>query len=127
MNIIKLNNELEVHFKDFKVHPDLIKEVSQILEKTGERKAFLSKFINNLKFLKNYGELAHIQSTDKFEKLKQAENMYSMHIKGKTFNVRILYSFLANGTILLHGFDEKSGKKVTNYSKAVPIAKKKAY
>lgn len=125
MNIIKLKDELEVHFKDFKIHPKLVNEISQTLEKTGERKAFLSKFINNLNFLKSYGELAHIQSTDKFEKLKNAENMYSMHIKGKTFNVRVLYSFLSNGTILLHGFDEKSGKKVTDYSKAIPIAEKR--
>ncbi len=125
MNIIKLQNELLTKFKDFEVHPDLIEDILNILSKSGNEKAFFSKLIINLKFLKKYGMNAHIQPSNQFELLKDTENMYSMHIKGKTFNIRILYSFLSNGTVLLHGFYERSGKGVTNYSKAIPIAEKR--
>lgn len=79
----------------------------------------------NLKFLSRYGVLAHTQPTKDFESLVGVDNIYSMHIQGKTFNVRILYSFLDNGTILLYGFKEESGKRINDYSSAIQIAKKR--
>lgn len=122
MNIIKLINELNNQFSNFQVHPDLITDLIGIIGQSGNEKAFTAKLKSNLNFLNEFGIHAHIQSTNQFEKIKDYDNMYSMHIQNNTFNVRILYSFMSDGTILLHGFDEKSGKKTTDYTHAVPIA-----
>lgn len=125
MNKIILINELFQKFEDFKTCPEFINEVVERFVGSGYEKRFLAKLTKGLNFLKNYGDKAHIQPTDQFEYLKESNNLYSMHIEGKGFNFRILYSFLPSGTILIHGFEEKSGKKVTSYEKAIPIASKR--
>lgn len=125
MNIIKVVNELEgkLNQYNFEIHPDLVTDLAKLFYNTGNRKDFLSKFVKNLDFLNKYGIEAHIQPSSQFELLKEVPNMYSMHVKGKSFNIRILYSFFSDNTILLHGFYKRGGKQHTDYSKAIPIAK----
>lgn len=122
MNKLKLLKELENEFAGFAVHPDLIPEITGIISKSGAEKAFLSKLRYALLFLKRFGITAHIQPTNQFEKLQETADLFSMHITGRTFNVRILYSFADDGTILLHGFYERQGKSVTDYTAAIPVA-----
>jgi hypothetical protein len=45
------------------------------------------------------------------------KGLYSMHLKGSGFNIRVLFSFLPNGQpVLLLPFFERGGKKKTDYS-----------
>lgn len=127
MNIIKLTTELKnkLNNYDFVIHPDLVSDLVDVLRNSGNEKAFLSMFLKNLDFLKEYGINAHIQPTNQFEKLKNSPNMFSMHIQRKGFNIRILYSFLPDNTILLHGFYEREGKGKTDYSNSIKIAEER--
>ncbi len=127
MNIIKLTTELKnkLYSYGFVIHPDLVSDLVDVLRNSGNEKAFLSMFFKNLDFLKEYGIYAHIQSTKQFEKLKNSSNIFSMHIQRKGFNIRILYSFLPDNTILLHGFYEREGKRNTDYSKPIILAEER--
>ena len=125
MNKLKLFKEFERQFRDFKIHPDLITDLINILNKSGNEVEFLNKLKKRLSLLITYGHKTHILATNQFESLIGTQNMYCMHIQGKSFNVRILYSFLEDGTVLLHGFYEQEGKNITDYSSAIPIAKKR--
>lgn len=125
MNKLKLLQELSKRFENFKIHPDLVSDIQKIISESGNEKAFLSKLSFSLNFLKTYGREAHLQSTNQFEKLKKEPNLYSMHIQMNNFNIRILYSFLKDGTVLLHGFYERQGKFSTDYTPAIPVARKR--
>ena len=47
-------------------------------------------------------------------------------LKGSNFNIRILYAFLPDGApILLVGFGERSGKRVSSYESYIPVAKER--
>ena len=61
--------------------------------------------------------------TKNFEKLKNADDLYSMKFKGKNMNLRILYSFdKTTSTVMLHCFYEKEGSGKDNYASHIPIA-----
>lgn len=64
---------------------------------------------------------AEIYNHGCIEKLK-TNDLLSMKIKLQC-NIRILFSLEKDGTILLHSFEEKAGKKVTEYSSAIETAK----
>lgn len=125
MNKLKLLKEFENQFSDFEIHPDLIIDLISIINKSGNEIDFLNKLKKRLNLLKTYSYNTHILTTNQFERLTGVINMYSMHIQGKNYNVRIIYSFLKNGTVLLHGFYEQEDKNITDYSSAIPIAKKR--
>ena len=114
MNKVKLIAELQTLLNSFTVHENLIDELKKIIGHSGSEKSFLAKLKYGLTFLKQYGTRAHLQPTNQFEKLTGTIDLYSMHIQGKTFNVRILYSFLDDGTVLLHGFHEDYGLFIRN-------------
>lgn len=122
MNVKK---ELEKTLKavsDIKYHPDFLDDIIDILGRSGRAEQFFTKFLTNLFLLNQYKENTHHVLHKNFEQLKEIENLYSMHIKITDYNVRVLYSFLPNRTILLHGFHERGGKKATDYTKAISIA-----
>lgn len=127
MSIIDLVKDLQNAFEayDIIIHQDLLKDLAGLLNNAGIKKEFLAKFKKNLSVLSEYSTKAHLLSSNQFERLKKDDNLFSMHIKGKTFNIRIIYSFLSDNTILLHGFYERSGKRSTDYFKAIDIAKQR--
>lgn len=110
---------------DIKYHPDLVNDFEELLNNTGLLQDFASKFFFNLLILSDKKEKTHNYYSNNFEKLKTEDDMYSMRIKLKGCNARILYSFLSDGTILLHCFYERGGKKNTDYTKAIKIAAKR--
>lgn len=59
------------------------------------------------------------------ERLKHCDNLYSLHLKTKNENYRLLLSKGDDGKIFLHMFFEKSGKGNTSYSDHIPIAIKR--
>jgi len=62
---------------------------------------------------------------ENFEKLKTYKDLYSMRVKAAELNLRILFSYKSDGSILLHAFHEISGKKETGYEKHAAIAQKR--
>lgn len=127
MSIIDLVNDLQNTLLTYniKIHPDLLKDLAGLLNNAGIKKEFLAKFKKNLSILSEYSTKAHLLSTNQFERLKNDDRLFSMHIQGKTFNIRIIYSFLPDGTVLLYGFYERAGKRSTDYSKPIDIAKER--
>ncbi len=52
------------------------------------------------------------------------DGLFSMHLTGKDFNLRILYSFLpSRAPVLLLAFHERAGKNKTDYSAHTDAAK----
>ena len=50
--------------------------------------------------------------------------LFSMHLTGSGYNIRVLYSFLQNQQpILLSSFYERGGKRNTDYTKYIEPAK----
>lgn len=107
-------------------HPDFIKDIHDIIDHSGHNAEFMKVFRMRLKQLGEYGGKAVIYFPDNFEVLKHETGMCSMRIKTKNLNVRILYSFIDDSSIiLLHGFFKRSKKKVSDYTNHTPIAKQR--
>lgn len=103
----------------FRVYGTFSDELKQLIKHTGSDQRFLAKFLERLKFLKEHGVNAIVRHNE-FERLNN--DIYSFHITGKNYNIRILYTFLEDNTVLLLPFFERSGKRATNYFKKIPEA-----
>lgn len=121
-NTAKYLQELSSHLSGFLVYDELIQELIPIVKASGNAKRFFSILYRRLDFLKTYGKNAQ-EHHEEFERLNA--DIYSLHIKSQFFNVRILYSFLEDGTILLRAFEEKSNKRVTDYTNQIPLAQER--
>lgn len=90
-------------------------ELKDIIIGSGLEDKFNSQFRQRLKFLEQYGREC-IKKNDWFEKLKKANDIYSMKFKLPK-NIRILFTI--NGdkiSILLCTFEEKGDKTKGRYS-----------
>lgn len=95
--------------------------------KHGNNSRFLSVLKTRLEQLQQYGAYAtDVFPSRMFEILEHGSSgICSMHIVTTEVNYRILYSVLCTGTILLLGFDKKSGKSKTDYQDHLPKAKQR--
>ena len=118
----ELRKAFEKATDGLRLHPDIVPELAKIIQGSGQESRFLSLFLRRMLTLREYGERA-IQYFEEFERLD--DRIYSVHFACGQFNIRILYSFLSDGTVLLHGFYKRSGKKKTDYQSAIPIARKR--
>ena len=85
---------------------------------------FFRIFLFRLKQLEKFGHKV-VTEVKGFEKLKKAPGLYSMHIDLPALNYRILYTIDHSNNILLHGFNEISGKKNTDYTKPIKKAQQR--
>lgn len=109
-----------------KVYHTLNNELEYIIESSGYKKTFLSKYQKSLRFLEGLKTRCFLGNSDLFEKLLDEDNLYSIKLFGEK-NIRILFSFITiNGNskaILLNVFEEKNksdyqnGKRVGNLRK----------
>ena len=113
-------------FSTILIHDALISELSAIIERSGFEKKFFKMLMARLRYLEEFGASA-INYREGFESLAhQADGLYSMRLKGSGFNIRILYAFVPDGApILLVGFGERSGKRVSSYESYIPVAKER--
>lgn len=103
----------------FVIHDELIIELLTLLQGSGNEKAFLAILVKRLRFLIDLGIQATIH--EEFEPI--SEGIYSFHLSGKRYNIRILYGFLSNRRpALLMAFYERAGHKATDYTGKVHIA-----
>ena len=66
--------------------------------------------------------VAQITCLKEFEMLKGSNGLYAMHLTSSDFNYRILFRYIDRNQILLLGFEEKQGKKKTEYGNYIPPA-----
>lgn len=113
--ILRLLEALE----PFLVHEDVLGELVGELKQSGNEKAFLAVLAKRLKFLAAYGILS--TTHEEFEPI--SDGIYSMHMSGQGFNIRILYGFLpSRRPALLMAFHERAGHSATDYTGRAKIA-----
>ena len=104
-----------------KVYHELNKELENMIESSGYKKAFQSKYRKSLRFLEGLKTRCYLGNSDLFEKLLDEDNLYSIRLFGEK-NIRILFSFISikgnSKAVLLNAFEEKnksdyeSGKRI---------------
>lgn len=121
--IIQLVYPENFDMKNIRMCKDCENDLRCMLEGSGLEGKFSSQFRQRLKFLESYGRNC-IKKTDWFEKLKNANDIYSMRFKLPK-NIRILFTIKGNEiSILLCSFDEK-GDKIkgkNSYSQNIEVA-----
>lgn len=116
----KFNSDFIYTYIDFE------KELKDMIERSGYKPEFIRKYRSSLRQLDNL----KIQCTTlrkSFEKLRNAENLYSMKLHGGK-NIRILFTFITCSNkiiaVLLYPFEEKDKKNnsKTGYNNAIQVA-----
>lgn len=125
MNRDSILSYLEEYLGTFRCHANLFGDIVDIIARSGYERSFFALLIVQLRILAAQGQNA-IQFPG-FERLKYAEGeLYSMHLDGRDFNLRILYSFLPDHTpVLLTTFFERAGKRTSDYTPYIPAAKER--
>lgn len=104
---------LRNYFASIDVSDELIPELLSLIAETGVEASVFRILLQRLQLLLSLGVTATRHK--EFEPIKNG--LYSMHLAGKNFNIRILYSFLSNrNPVLLLAFYEREGKRKTDYT-----------
>ena len=100
-------------------HDDFTPELLALIAGSGTEADVFRLLVMRLTMLKALG--IHAVRHKEFENI--GGGLYSMHLAGKGFNLRILYAFLANQSpVLLLALHERAGKRKTDYSGYIPQA-----
>ena len=116
--------------KYIRTHFDFEIDLTNMLERSGQKADFLGKYKQRLRFLDDRKEKCVLKS-DWFEELKQADGLYSMIFDKSQKNIRMLFTFIeykkVNYALLLCAFQEKDHKNKSQYcySTKIPIARKR--
>lgn len=107
------------YLADILCYGSFTSELLGLIAGSGYEMKFFSLLQARLQILSAYGIRATVAK--EFEPI--SDGIYSMHLSGRDFNIRILYAFLPNGQpVLLSCFEEKEGKKRTDYTNYTPEA-----
>jgi hypothetical protein len=98
---------------------DMLQELLKLIAGSGSEVSVFALLIKQLHILAEEGTQA-VQFKE-FENI--GNGIYSMHLTGKGFNIRILYGFLPNREPVLLAFHERAGKKKTDYTGYLAPAK----
>lgn len=105
-------------------HKKFISEMKDLISNfTGKELEIFDLLVKQLSYIAQFGrQINDIGKNEKIRHMKTEQEYYSIHLKGKGFNLRILLTFFIDDTPLILGvFNEKSGKSVTDYSKWKPV------
>lgn len=98
----------------------LISEILDLIAETGCENEFFKTLVLRLRMLAMLG--ARATQAKEFEPI--GDGLFSMHLTGRNYNIRILYSFLQNRKpALLLAFYERAGKRKTDYTPYMEPAK----
>lgn len=124
-NIIILKNILypiEYESNYIYAHVALNDELKDLIAKSGYVDKLKKDYLKTLRFLENLKVMCIIMDKNKFEKLKDANGLYAMRLKGEK-NIRILFMFTRMNNhdiaILLTCFQEKDKD---DYKSAIQLA-----
>ena len=106
----------------FWVHKSLIDDLLPILSNSGSETKFFNLLLARLKWLLERG----VQATTHKEFEPISNGIYSMHMAGNGFNIRILYAFAPDQSpVILTAFFERGGKRKTSYEPYIPVAQRR--
>nr|DAY52827.1 MAG TPA: protein of unknown function DUF891 [Caudoviricetes sp.] len=113
MNKDEVLSYLQDYFASIDASEELLPELLALIAESGVEDAVFRLILLRLRILLALGVSA--TQHKEFEPIKSG--LYSMHLAGKGFNIRILYSFLPNRKpVLLLAFYEREGKRKTDYT-----------
>lgn len=116
-----LKEQLEAAFGSrFDFHPDFYNDFESLIIGSGSEQKIIKQFLGRLAMIIELGDKDF--GLKWLERLKNYDNMYSLHLDADSKNYRLLFSKNKNGKLFLHMFYEKAGKRATSYDKHVPIA-----
>ena len=100
MEIVEFEQMLQNEYGNtFIFHPAFCKEFIESVSKSGVEKQIIKQLLNKLH------AIIHLDNVDFgmpwLERLKQCDNMYSLHINEGKKNFRLLYSKTKSGRIFL--------------------------
>lgn len=105
--------QLKNILKGILFHDAFLSELLNLVAGSGFEKTVFRLLIARLQLLNTYGIM--VTSVKEFENI--GNGLFSMHLAGRGFNLRILFSFLPNSQpVLLLAFHEREGKRKTDYS-----------
>ena len=124
-----LKNYLDEYGDGFVFHSSFICEFKEILLKNaqGAEKEVFNLLVKQLSFVNALG--IRVDCADGNEKLKgmrSEQEYYSLHIQNKTVNIRLLMMFKNEVPMFLAAFNEKEGKKTTDYSQWERVIKERS-
>lgn len=94
-------------------HDLFLSELLNLISGTGFEEKVFGLLLSRLLVLNAHGIM--VTRIKEFENI--GNGIFSMHLSGKGFNLRVLFAFLPNAQpVLLLAFHEREGKKKTNYS-----------
>lgn len=113
MNKDKVLEFLRKYLGEYRCFDLLIAELCDLMAKSGNEPEVFRLLVLRLKQLSTLGHNA--TNMEEFENI--GRGIYSMHLSGKGYNIRILYGFLTNNMpCLLLAFYERGGKRKTDYT-----------
>lgn len=110
---------------NIEVSEEFLSEFLYIVNSSGSKEQILREFVRYLTLLSKNSLQTLCSENKHFEKLKGCKNLYAIRIIASKCNLRVLFSCRANGKILLHSFEERKGKKATDYRGHIPVALKR--
>lgn len=113
MNKDSVIEQLKYSLKGILCHDSLFSELLNLVVGSGFEARVFKLLLSRLLLLNKHGVM--VTNIKEFENI--GSGLYSMHLTGPGFNIRILFSFLPNSLpVLLLAFHEREGKRKTNYS-----------
>ena len=113
----------------FVFHSSFIFEFKGILLKNaqGAEKEVFNLLVKQLSFVNALGiRVDCADGNEKLKGMKFEEEYYSLHIQNKTVNIRLLMTFKNEVPMFLAAFNEKEGKKTTDYSQWERVIKERS-
>ncbi len=100
--------------------PEFLSEFVSLITKSGKESVVFRLLVARIAALSSMGVMVTVLK--EFEPL--GDGIYSFHLTGNGFNYRILFGFLPNRKpVFLFPFYERGGKRKTDYSGKIDIAK----
>ena len=117
MNREDILNSIPNILGSFDLYPDIEQEILSYIVGSGYEQQFFKLLISRLRILSLQG--LNAVKHEEFENI--GKGLFSLHLSGKGFNLRILYAFLPNKKpTLLCCFYERAGKRKTQYDEYIP-------
>ena len=124
-----LKNYLDEYGDGFVFHSSFICEFKEILLKNaqGVEKEVFNLLVKQLSFVNALGiRVDCADGNEKLKGMKSEQEYYSLHIQNKTVNIRLLMTFKNEVPMFLAAFNEKEGKKTTDYSQWERVIKERS-
>lgn len=124
-----LKNYLDEYGDGFVFHSSFICEFKEILLKNaqGAEKEVFNLLVKQLSFVNALGiRVDCADGNEKLKGMKSEQEYYSLHIQNKTVNIRLLMMLKNEVPMFLAAFNEKEGKKTTDYSQWERVIKERS-